>query len=117
MKGRLDPLSVSVTVWTGWPEGFAQFVGAVNIAYGFCSGALALRLRSAARLPRWTVVALIIANSAWGGHCFTQAWLQFGNATPFGTFYMVFEGLWVCGLAYFEARMVLPVVGRETHSP
>ena len=103
-----------LTAWYGWSEGFTRFLGAVNLSYGLYSGFLALRLRWKARLPRWTVIALIVLNSAWGVQCFAQVWRLRGSASYLGLSTLVFEGLFVSGLAYLEARIVLPVVAQTS---
>ena len=97
-----------LSAWYGWPEGFTRFVGAVNISYGCYSGLLALRLHRKARLARWTVVILIAANTMWAAQCFTQVWWLGGDASYLGRAHLIFEGLFVGGLAYVETRIVLP---------
>ena len=103
----LGPL---LTVWYGWPAGFALFIGLVNISYGCFSGFLALRLYRKDRLSRGMVIILLLANSIWAGQCFTQVWWLHENASYLGLAHLLFEGLWVGGLAYLEARIVLPFV-------
>ena len=97
-----------LTVWFSWPEGFARFLALVNISYGCYSGILALRLRWKNQLSRWTVIILVAANSLWALNCFIQAWRLHGTASFLGLGHLVFEGFFVGGLAYLEARMVLP---------
>ena len=97
-----------LSAWYGWPEGFTRFVGAVNISYGCYSGLLALRLHRKARLARWTVFILIAANTMWAAQCFTQVWWLGGDASYLGRAHLIFEGLFVGGLAYVETRIVLP---------
>jgi len=101
-------LSSYLTRWYAWPEGFALFIGAVNIAYGMYSGPLALRLKRTGRMSRTAVILLIIANSIWAGQCFTQAWRLFETASILGLGHLIFEGLFVSGLAFLEAKHVLP---------
>ena len=99
-----------LTAWYAWPDGLALFVGCVNFGYGCYSGTLALSFRRKAQLSRWAVIILIVANSAWAIQCFTQVWLLHGRASHLGLIHFLVEGLWVGGLAYLEARIVLPFV-------
>jgi hypothetical protein len=99
-----------LTGWYAWPEGLALFVGAVNVGYGCYSGTLVLYSRRQAQLSRWAVIILIAANSAWALLCFVQVGLLRESASYLGLGHFLFEGVWVGGLAFLEARMVLPFV-------
>ena len=97
-----------LTVWYAWPEGLALLVGGVNVGYGCYSGSLALFFRRRARLARWAVLLLIVANGAWALHCFVRVWSLHGSASHLGLGHFLLEGLWVGGLACLEARILLP---------
>ena len=101
-------LSPILTPWYGWSANFTLYIGLVNIGYGCYSGFLTLRLKRKERLTRGTVILLIIANSVWLGQCLTQTWWLYGNVSYLGLAHLMGEGLYVGGLAYLEARIVLP---------
>ncbi len=100
-------LAPMLTIWHGWSEGFALFVGLVNIAYGCFSGFLAFRLNRTGQFSRNSIIILVIANAVWAGHCFTQVWWLIPSATWLGLSHLIFEGIYVIILAFFEARIVL----------
>jgi hypothetical protein len=97
-----------LTAWYGWPEGLVVLFGCANIGYGCYSGVLSLTMRSGARLPPWTVRLLIFANAAWVVHCFVRVELLIGSISLLGLAHLILEAMWVGGLAYVEARVVLP---------
>ena len=101
-------LSSILTQWYGWPVAFVLFVGGVNIGYGCYSGVLAILFRKKQILARPAIAVLVLANSLWAGQCLTQVWWLRETATPLGLGILGFEALFVLGLAYLEARIILP---------
>lgn len=92
-----------------WPIGYVLFIGGANVIYGCFSGALVLASRRSQRVPQAGVILLIIANSLWAGQCFAQIWwLSKGEPPILLLVHMGLEALFVLGLAYLEARDVLP---------
>ena len=89
----------------GWNLEWIRFMGFVNLLYGCYSGTLYLILRRRNAVPRSGIIALILANSAWAGVCFSSAW-WLPSSLP-GTSHLLFEGAFVLGLAFLDARFVL----------
>lgn len=109
IAGTLTLLAAPLlTTWYAWPEGLALVVGWANLGYGCYSGCLALFFRREPRLHSWAITLLILANAGWALHCFTRAWLLQNSASYLGLGHLILEGLWVGGLAYLEARILLP---------
>lgn len=73
-------------------------MGAVNAAYGTFSLSLALRNPR----PRSLLLLLVIANASWAGLCGIAAVVAATSASAFGVAHLVFEGLYVGGLAVLE---------------
>ncbi|MCB1327547.1 MAG: hypothetical protein KDK35_20075 [Leptospiraceae bacterium] len=101
-------LSSILAHWYGWPMAFVLFVGWVNIGYGCYSGVLAILFRKRQMLARSAIIALVLENSLWAGQCLTQVWWRQESATVLGLGILAFEALFVLGLAYLEARIILP---------
>ncbi len=83
--------------------------------YGCFSGALVLITRRSERVPLVGAILLIIANSLWAGQCFAQIWWlsQTGEPPILLLVHMGLEALFVLGLAFLEARDVLPATREE----
>ncbi|MBX3465884.1 MAG: hypothetical protein KF878_03170 [Planctomycetes bacterium] len=92
----------------GLPLALVEVVGAANLAYGCCSGTLALRAALGRAPSRAAVAALIAANATWAVVCVGLVALTWPSATAFGVAHLALEGLFVGGLAALEARLVLP---------
>ena len=88
----------------GMPRGLVLAMSAANLAYGIFSGAL---LRMPER-PRALIVTLVTANAAWALACFVTASLLAGSATILGLGTLLFEGVFVGGLAAIEWQVLLP---------
>ncbi len=97
-----------------WPIEYVFFIGGANVLYGCYSGLLVLSRRRLGRVPVAGVILLIIANSVWAGQCFAQIWwLSHGKPPILLLVHMGLEALFVLGLAFVEARDVLPAVGER----
>ena len=83
--------------------------------YGCFSGVLVLKSRRSQRVPLVGVILLIIANSVWAGQCFAQIWwlTQTGKPPILLLVHMGLEALFVLGLAFLEARDVLPAIREQ----
>jgi hypothetical protein len=101
----------------GWTPEFVRYIALANIAYGCYSGILALSLRIKGVLPPWTVLLLAAANGLWALQCFAQAWRLRDAASWLGLGHLILEGIFVGGLAFLEARLVLPAAGRPYQGP
>ena len=99
-------LSPWISEWFGWTLGFTHYMGAVNVGYGCYSGILWRLLRSG-KLTAGPVTFLVVANSAWAGHCFAQSYWLFDSASWLGLGQLILEGLFVGVLAYIEAMVLL----------
>ncbi len=82
------------------PYHIVLVMGIANLAYGTYSYLLERR----AQRPRAMILALIAANAAWALLCAGAAIAFLGEATPLGLALLVFEGLYVGGLAALEFR-------------
>lgn len=102
-------LSGVLAPFYGIPRPVLVVMAIANLAYGTYSGTLARR----ARRPRALLVALVVANAAWAVVCGVLAVALASRATGFGIASLVFEGVFVGGLAVLEwrAREVLAPVG------
>jgi hypothetical protein len=93
-------LSNWLTVWLGLPRSSIIFMGLVNIAYGCYSFSLLVRAKRPLRL----IKLLVVANLVWAVLCVLRAAIFAQTATPLGIAYLLFEAVYVGGLAYLEWR-------------
>lgn len=110
----LAPLLQAVHKWT---VEFAHFIAFANIAYGLFSGTLFLVFRKKIQGPLLLAAALVAGNSAWAIQCLIQAWRLRSEASYWGLGHLVFEGVYVGLLAYFEARIFLLPRGVQHSEP
>lgn len=94
----------------GWPVGYVLWIGGANLLYGCYSGLLAWNARRSGTIWNSGVILLIIANCVWAGQCFAQIWwlLQAGEPPLLMLAHMGLEGVFVAGLSFVEAKLVLP---------
>jgi hypothetical protein len=86
-------------------------MGIANVVYGTYSFLLERR----AVRPRAALMLLIAANAAWAVACFAMAFHFATSATVLGIAVLVFEGVFVGGLALLEWRYRGALAG--THHP
>jgi hypothetical protein len=98
---------VMVLMLSGWlsglhglPRELLLVNGAVNLLYASYSFSLARRLHR----PRALINLLVFANLAWAVACLGLVGVFVGPATVFGIGHLVFEALFVGGLAGLEWR-------------
>lgn len=91
-----------------WTHDFLRFIAIANICYGLYSGSLMLMFWKMNLLSRWMVLALILGNSIWSIQCILQAWILRNQVSYLGLGQLIFEGIYVGGLAYLEAKIILP---------
>ena len=84
----------------GLPHALVLGMGIANVAYGTYSFLLERR----AQRPRVALLLLIGANAAWAVLCFAMASHFAASATALGIGVLVFEGVFVGGLAAMEWR-------------
>ncbi|TGN13166.1 hypothetical protein [Leptospira ilyithenensis] len=101
-------LSSKISDWYQWPDELTLFMGFINIMYGCYSGFISIRLLSGNFILKENVIILILANCLWAGHCFTQIWYLQNISSIYGLSQLGFEGIYVIGLAYLEAKFLLP---------
>jgi len=91
---------------TGWsrlyglPHALVVTMGIANVVYGMYSFLLARR----AERPRTALLLLIGANATWAVMCFALALHFAASASALGTGVLLFEGVFVGGLAALEWR-------------
>ncbi|BDA77459.1 hypothetical protein LPTSP3_g03890 [Leptospira kobayashii] len=103
-------LSSLLSEWYHLSSALILFIGFVNILYGCYSGFISFRLLSGNYIKNEFVIILIIANSLWAGHCFTQVWYLQDISSIFGLLHLGLEGLYVIGLAYLEVKFLLSIL-------
>lgn len=82
------------------PRALLLFMGAANLLYATCSFTLARR----SRRPGTLIHLLVAANLSWAVACLALAAAYAGSASMFGIGHLVFEGVFVGGLACLEWR-------------
>lgn len=95
----------------GLAESLVLALGVANLLYGAYSSRLALRMARGKRPSARSVDLLVAANGAWAIVCFALAVVFLGKATLVGVGVLVFEGLFVGGLALLERRYLRPHLG------
>jgi hypothetical protein len=112
----LSGLAAGCLVWVltpllltlhNWSLEFAHFIAISNIGYGIFSGTMFLLYRKGVRVSPGLVTVLVAGNSVWALQCFAQTWRLWGVASFLGRGHLIFEGVYVGLLAYFEARIFL----------
>jgi hypothetical protein len=93
-------LSPWLSTWYQIPRRLLVVMGIANLIYGAFSFSLA---RQHVR-PRRLLVTLIVANATWSLWCLLAAALLMGRASALGLASLVFEGVFVGGLAWLEWR-------------
>ncbi|MBM9576501.1 hypothetical protein JWG45_04965 [Leptospira sp. 201903070] len=94
--------------WYRWPLHLILFIGMVNMLYGFYSGFISFRFITGNLVAKEIIILLIIANSLWGGYCLTQIFYLQSSSSILGLLHLGFEAIYVLGLAYWEAKILLP---------
>ena len=101
-------VGVAVLLLSGWladlyalPHGLVLVTGAANLLYAAYSCSLAVRPR---RTMPW-IVALAVANMAWGGVCVGLLVAFGGTASAFGIAHLAAEAVFVGGLGAVEWRV------------
>lgn len=97
-----------------WSTEFTLFIALTNVAYGCYSGILSLVYRKTTRGLLPFVVFLVIANSAWTGHCLTQIFYLSSTSNWTGLGHLLLEAVFVGVLAFEEAVVVLPALRKDT---
>lgn len=95
----------------GLGQGLVLALGVANLLYGAYSTRLAVRMARGQRPSARAIDLLVAANGAWAVVCFALAVVFFGAATSLGVGVLVFEGLFVGGLALLERRYLRPHLG------
>lgn len=95
----------------GFSPALVLTMGAVNIAYGAYSGALALRAARGKTPVRGAIDLLVAANLGWAAVCGFLVAQHWHVAGWLGLLHVAFEGLFVGTLALLELRFVRPDAG------
>jgi hypothetical protein len=95
----------------GLSDSLVLGMGAANLAYGAYSSRLAVRMARGVPPSARSVDVLVAANGAWAVVCFALAFALSAQATTIGTAVLVFEGVFVGGLAFLERRHLRPHLG------
>jgi hypothetical protein len=113
-------VGVVVLVLMGWlsalyrlPLELVRFMGLMNLVYGTYS----LTLASRRRRPSWSIVLLVVANSAWAFACVWWSMLHWSTASVLGQVQLLGEALFVGALAAIEWRYRRVLVGAAQRSP
>jgi len=98
-------VGATVLAFSGWwsrlyglPHALVLGMGIANVVYGTYSFLLERRVAR----PRTAILLLIGANAAWAVVCFALAFHFAASATVLGVGVLVFEGVFVGGLAALE---------------
>lgn len=80
-------------------------------------GTYSLTLASRRRRPSWSIVLLVVANSAWAFACVWWSMLHWPTASVLGQVQLLGEALFVGALAAIEWRYRRVLVGAAQRSP
>lgn len=85
-------------------------LGAANLAYGSYSSRLAVRMARGTPPSARAIDLLVAANGAWAIVCFVLAAALGSRSTALGAAVLVFEGMFVGGLALLERKHLRPLL-------
>lgn len=97
----------------GLPPSLLRSTAAVNVLYGLYSGSLAAQALAGRRPSRTALRLLVWANAAWLPVCVGIAIAYWSATAWLGSGYFLGEGLFVGGLAWWEARVFLGGAANE----